>query len=86
MRYVAQFALKLKKPTLIEEQLAHLRYVGGRDYRHQPPYLFCEVTGCDYATEDYKEFFRHLLKVHKFKYLKLPKALANALEKTGKPG
>jgi hypothetical protein len=48
--------------------------------------LCCSVTGCEYYTDNYKELFRHLRKVHDYKLLQLPGALADRLSKTGKPG
>ncbi len=54
---------------------------------HEKPVLLeCTITGCEYSTYDYKEFFRHLRKVHKFRYMKLPGNLVKAIEKSGKPG
>lgn len=44
--------------------------------------LCCEVIGCEYYTGDYKEFFRHLRKVHGYKLMKLPRLLANTIEKS----
>lgn len=46
--------------------------------------LQCTLNDCDYNTYDYKEYFRHLLKVHHFTHAKLPGALAEQFDKSRK--
>ena len=65
-----------EKPVTMSEYLELMK-----KYKDGTIKFECEVTDCWYSTFSYKQFLWHLRQVHHYKYLELPAAFANSLEK-----